>query len=75
VYLERIEIMNVAVRIDYLTTNKNLITQQGSFPARGRKPEEVAYDFWGQIKRDMRYDCQLDKVTADSEVITEKVKK
>jgi hypothetical protein len=65
--------MNVMIRIDYIT-NENMVTQRGSFPSKRRTPEKVAYDWWREIKRGMRYDCQLEKVIVDNEDLTEKVK-
>jgi hypothetical protein len=66
--------MNVAVRIDYITENGNRITQQGSFPKRRKTPEQVAHEFWRWIKREMPSEIFIERVMADGEDITEKVK-
>jgi hypothetical protein len=66
--------MNVAVRIDYRTENENRITQQGSFPQKGRTHEEVAYEFWRMIKREMPSEIYIERVMADGVDITDKVK-
>jgi hypothetical protein len=66
--------MNVAVRIDYITENENRITQQGSFPQKGRTHEEVAYEFWRMIKREMPSEIFIERVMADGVEITDKVK-
>lgn len=65
--------MNVVVRIDYIS-NENMVTQRGSFPPKGRTPERVAYDFWREIKRQMPFDCRLEKVIINEEDETDKVK-
>lgn len=64
--------MNVSIRIDYKSDSK--ITQSGTFPLRGRKPEQVALAFWKQIKKETSYRGILEKVLADGEDITELVR-
>jgi hypothetical protein len=64
--------MNIVIRIDYKASG-NKAYQGGSFPLRGRKPEQVALDWWKQIKREMSYRAELEKVTANGEDITELV--
>lgn len=66
--------MNVAIQITYNTENGNSILQQGSFPLKRRMPEQVAMDFWKDIKREMRYGCTIEKVIADGIDITDNVK-
>lgn len=44
----------------------------GSFPLRGQRPEEVAWDWWDKdVSRGV--EKKLDKITADTVDITEKV--
>lgn len=65
--------MNVLIKISYVS-NENEVMQRGSFPLRGKKPEEVAYAWWKQIRKEMPYWPELEKVIVDGEDITEKVK-
>lgn len=65
--------MNVLIVIHYIS-NDNKVMQKGSFPLKGKKKEQVAYKWLKQIKRQMPYYEEVEKVTADGEDITEKVK-
>jgi hypothetical protein len=47
----------------------------GSFLLKKRKLEEVAYEFWKLIKQEHPYQCELEKVIADGEDLTQLVKK
>ncbi|MBT2735124.1 hypothetical protein [Bacillus sp. ISL-7] len=53
--------MNILIEIHY-TSSSNRITQSGSFPLRGRKPEQVAIEFWKQIQKDNSHRAELEKV-------------
>lgn len=57
--------MNVVIEIHYKSGSRT--TQSGSFPLRGRKPEQVALDFWKQIKKEMSYSAELEKVIANGD--------
>jgi hypothetical protein len=61
--------MNVLIQIHYIS-NEIKVLQGGSFPLRGKKPEQVAYDWWRQLKREMSYSGELEMVIADGEDIT-----
>jgi hypothetical protein len=65
--------MNVLIVIHYIS-NDNKVMQRGSFPLRRKSKEQVAYEWLRQIKRQMPYYEELEKITADGEDITEKVK-
>jgi hypothetical protein len=65
--------MNVLIVIHYISAD-NKVMQKGSFPLRGKTKEQVAYEWLRQIKRQMSYYEELEKVTADGEDITDKVK-
>jgi hypothetical protein len=52
--------MYVHIQINYFASSK--LTQSGSFQLRGRKPEYIALQYWKQIKNDMSYHAQLEKV-------------
>jgi len=52
--------MNVTIEIHYTASSR--IVQGASFPLRGRKPERIALEWWKQIKREMSYHAQLEKV-------------
>jgi hypothetical protein len=57
--------MNVVIEIHYKSDSR--VLQTGTFPLRGRKPEKVALDFWKQIKREMSYRAELEKVMANGD--------
>jgi hypothetical protein len=65
--------MHVLIVIHYISAD-NKVMQKGSFPLRGKTKEQVAYEWLRQIKRQMSYYEELEKVTADGEDITDKVK-
>jgi hypothetical protein len=65
--------MNALIVIHYIA-NDNKVMQRGSFPLKGKTKEQVAYEWLRQIKRHMPYYEEVEKVTADGEDITEKVK-
>jgi RNA 3'-terminal phosphate cyclase len=64
--------MNVSLRIDYIASSR--VSQSGSFPLRGRRPEKVALEWWKELKKETSYRAALEKVTADGEEITQLVK-
>jgi hypothetical protein len=65
--------VNVNIQIHYVAASR--ILQRGSFPLRGRKPEQVAYEFWKQIQKEMSYRAVLEEVIADGDQdITELVR-
>jgi len=57
--------MNIHIEIHYTADSK--ITQKGSFPKKGRKPEYIALQFWQQIKKEMSYRAELEKITVDGD--------
>jgi hypothetical protein len=65
--------MTVLIVIHY-KSNDNKIFRRGSFPLRGKSKEAVALEFWKWIKREMPFECEIEKVIVDGEDITEKVK-
>lgn len=65
--------MNVAIQI-YFTSNENEVLRRNSVPARGKSKEQLAFEWWRQIKREMPYGAELQKVIADGEDITEIIK-
>jgi hypothetical protein len=66
--------MNLLIQIFY-TSNDNSILRRGGYPLKNRQPKEVAYEFWKWIKREHPYPCELEKVIANGEDITQLVKK
>jgi hypothetical protein len=67
--------MVVVVQIHYITIENNgRILQRGSFPLKGKKPEQVALEFWKRIKREMNVEVAIEQVIADGKDITELVK-
>jgi hypothetical protein len=69
----RMKKMNVLIQIFY-TTNDNSVLRRGNFPLKIRKPEEVAFEFWKLIKKEHPYECELEKVIANGEDVTQLVK-
>lgn len=65
--------MNVTIKL-MLVVNGIRIAKGGTFPLRKRKPEQVAFDWIKEIKKEMNVESVLE-VIADGEDITEKVKK
>ncbi|MFE4073399.1 hypothetical protein [Peribacillus sp. YIM B13477] len=51
------------------------VLRQGEFKLKGKKPEEVAFTFWKQIKRESSLELQLQKVLCEGEEITGLVRK
>lgn len=64
--------MNIVIEIHFISAESKVL-QSGSFLLKRRKPEEVAYEFWKQIKRRMPYGGEIQKVLANGEDITELV--
>jgi lysylphosphatidylglycerol synthetase-like protein (DUF2156 family) len=68
--------MNVTIQIHYIEVESETgILQRGSFPLKGKKREQVAYNWWRQIKREMTVEIAIEQVIADGEDITELVMK
>lgn len=65
--------MNVTIQISYIS-NESQVMQRGSFPLKRREPERVAYEWFNQIRREMPFGAEIEKVIADGEDITELVK-
>ncbi|MFD0825879.1 hypothetical protein ACT8ZR_09390 [Neobacillus sp. M.A.Huq-85] len=65
--------MNVSIEIQYIAADSKVM-QRGEFPLRRRKPEEVAFEWLKQIKREMPFYEELVKVKVNEEDITELVK-
>jgi hypothetical protein len=71
----RMSQMTVTIQIHYITIkNDGRILLRGSFPLKRRKPEEVAYEFWKWIKKEMPVEITIEQVIAEGEDITELVK-
>ncbi|MEH7308690.1 hypothetical protein [Neobacillus drentensis] len=65
--------MNIMIEIHYKTDIKSV--QYNSIPLKGRKPEQIALQWWKQIKKEMSYRAELEKVIVDGDKdITELVK-
>jgi hypothetical protein len=65
--------MTVLIVIHFISSD-NKIMQRGSFPLKGKAKEVVALEFWKWIKREMPFECEIEKITCDGEDITEVVK-
>ncbi|MCM2532552.1 hypothetical protein NDK43_09340 [Neobacillus pocheonensis] len=67
--------MNVSIEIYYIAVEyQNKILRQGSFPLRGKKPEQVSFEWWKQIRKESYVDLELEKIIADGENITQLMK-
>lgn len=53
--------MSVTIEIHYKTASSK-IAQGGSFMLNSHKPEQIALNWWKQIKREMSYWAELEKV-------------
>jgi hypothetical protein len=62
--------MNVLIVVHFISSD-NKVTQRGSFPLKGKAKEQVAFEWWNQIRREMPYGGELEKILADGEDITE----
>lgn len=63
----------VNLTIHYVSGSRT--EQSGSFPLRRRSPEQVAYEFWKQIQKEMSQRAVLEKVIANGDQdITELVR-
>jgi hypothetical protein len=65
--------MNVLIRIDNRASGIKAY-QGGSFPLRGKKSEQIALEFWKQIKKEVSYRAELEKISANGEDLTQLVK-
>ncbi|MFJ5716514.1 hypothetical protein [Neobacillus sp. NPDC093127] len=65
--------MTVIIEIHYYAASRGY--KKGAFQLRGRKPEYAALQFWKEIKKDLSYRAQLEKVIVEGDQdITELVK-
>jgi hypothetical protein len=65
--------MYTTIEIHYKSDSRAL--QKGNFPLRGRKPEQIALEFWKQIMKVNSHRAQLEKVIVDGDKdITQLVK-
>ncbi|MDQ6598897.1 hypothetical protein [Bacillus salipaludis] len=46
--------MNVSIKLHFIS-NENKVMRRGEFPLRRKRPEEVTFLFWKQIKREMPF--------------------
>lgn len=65
--------MNVTIQIKYLSDAGRAL-QGGSFPLKRRKPEEVAFEWLQQIKRQVTYRELISVVINGDKDITNEVK-
>jgi hypothetical protein len=64
--------VTVFIQIHYKAESKG--SQQATFPLRGRIPVQIALEWWKQIKKEMFYRAELEKIIADNQDITQLVK-
>ncbi|MFJ5762753.1 hypothetical protein ACIQAA_27215 [Neobacillus sp. NPDC093182] len=58
--------VNITIEIHYRAFTSKC-AQHGSFQSKGRKPEFIAYHWWKQIKKEMSYHAELEKVLVDGD--------
>jgi hypothetical protein len=58
--------MDIGIRIDY-SVHGNKSYQQGSFSLRGKRPEDIAYNWWKQIKKEHSYWAVLERVIVNGD--------
>jgi hypothetical protein len=64
--------MNVIISIRY-SSPAGPVLQQGEFYLRGKRPEQIALNWWKQIQREV-YTDELISVEVNNEDITDKIK-
>lgn len=65
--------MNISIEIHYKADSK--ISRSASFQLKGRKPELIALNWWKQIKKEMSYHAELEKVIINRDQdITQQIK-
>jgi hypothetical protein len=64
--------MTVIIEIRYAAASRGY--QKGDFQVRGREKEQVALDCWKQIKKELSYRAELEKVLCNGDDITQLVK-
>jgi hypothetical protein len=64
---------NVTIEIRYIS-NGTKVMQRASFPVKRRKHEEIAFEWFKQIRREMPWGAELVKVLCNEEDLTELVK-
>jgi hypothetical protein len=62
----------ISISIRY-TSPAGPVLQQGEFYLRGKKPEQIALNWWKQIQREV-YTDELISVEVNNEDITDKIK-
>lgn len=62
----------INIKITYLTPGGRA-QQGGSFPLRGRKPEQVAFEWIRQIKREVNFEELLEVIVNGAQDITKEV--
>jgi hypothetical protein len=62
----------ITIEIHYEAASR--IVQRGTFPLKGRKPEQIALQFWKAIKKEMSYRAELERVLAGGNDITQQVR-
>ncbi|PLR89517.1 hypothetical protein [Bacillus sp. T33-2] len=65
--------MTITIRIDYISA-AGYMTQGGTFPLRDRRPEQVAYEWWMQIKREGFVEGIVKVIVDGDKDVTEQVK-
>jgi hypothetical protein len=64
--------LNIIISIRY-NSPAGPVLQQGEFYLKGKKPEEIAFNWWKQIQREV-YTDDLISVEVNGEDITDKIK-
>ncbi|PFP30103.1 hypothetical protein COJ96_07895 [Bacillus sp. AFS073361] len=56
-----------AITIEIHYTAASRLVQGGSFPLRGRRPEQVALAFWKEIRKQMSQHAQLEQILVNGD--------
>ncbi|MFT9496934.1 MULTISPECIES: hypothetical protein [Bacillota] len=64
--------MAILITIKY-DSPAGLVTQQGIFQTKGKRPEELAFNWWQEIKRTVFFDRLIKVELNESENITETI--
>lgn len=65
--------MNITLKMKF-NSPAGTVTKGGTFPLRGRTPEQVVYRWIQAIKREMYYEGLIEVIADGDQDITEKVK-
>jgi hypothetical protein len=64
--------MSAKIEIIFLSSSGSKILQRGSFPLKGKRPQDIAFDWWIKIQKEMFVEL-LEQVLCNGEEITDMI--